>query len=312
MTSFVQKYRPKKLEQMVGQEKILEQLNKIEGKPSHLFFSGPPGVGKTTAAVAITRKCLGEKWKKSTMFMNASDERGIDVIRNNIKTFAKNKSFIGSFKIVILDEADNLTTDAQKALKGIIEDNERNCSFILTANEPSDVIDPIKDRCNQFYFKPIEDESTKKIIKIVCDNEKIQLPTELYDLLIKQSNGSMRKILYNLEGFSKLNREIISNDFNLLPENEINELIKYAFNGTEDGFFESRKIALQLIKDGVSVKHINNIIFNRIHNSKFSNLIKAKLFIKLQNTDQGISMGSTPEIQLIGFLSYIYTLFERK
>lgn len=293
---------------MVGQDEIVQQLDTFEGKPPHLFFCGPPGCGKTTAAMAMAHKSFGKEWKKNTLFQNASDERGIDVIRDKIKTFAKTRGVDSKYKIVILDESDNITRDGQLALKGIIEDNERNCSFILTANEESDVIPAIKDRCNQFFFKPIEDESTKELIKIICDNENIDLPKDLYDLLIQQSNGSMRRILYNLENFSKLNRTITKKDFNTLPINDINELIKNAFNGTSEGFIEARKIGMKMVKGGTSVKTINKIIFERIHKSKFSEPIKAKMFIYLQETDRNISTGAVPEAQLVGLLSNFFLL----
>ncbi|HDD05185.1 MAG TPA: replication factor C small subunit, partial [Candidatus Aenigmarchaeota archaeon] len=167
MEIWTEKYRPKTLDEVVGQEKVVEKLKafvRAKNLP-HLLFAGPAGTGKTTCALAIARELYGEEWRDNLLELNASDERGIDTIRTKVKEFARTKP-IGDFpfKIILLDEADALTRDAQQALRRTMENFSSTCRFILDCNFSSKIIEPIQSRCAIFRFKPLEKEAIQKYI----------------------------------------------------------------------------------------------------------------------------------------------------
>ena len=174
---WVEKYRPHKIADLIDQKEIvgsIQSLLKNQSEMPHLLFSGSAGVGKTTMALCLSHEILGEHWKDSTLELNASDERGINMVRNRVKTFSR---FAGldsgiPFKIIILDEADEMTADAQTALRRIIEDTAKFCRFILIANNVSKIIAPIQSRCAVFKFSTIPEKDMISHLKEIAKKEK--------------------------------------------------------------------------------------------------------------------------------------------
>jgi len=177
---WVEKYRPQNLSEIVNQKDVkgsLSGLMKNQSEMPHLLFSGSAGVGKTTTAICISREILGDVWKDYTLELNASDERGINMVRERVKKFSRFAG-LGSqipFKIIILDEADEMTSDAQTALRRIIEDTAKFCRFILIANNISKIIDPIQSRCAVFKFTRISENEIIEQLKIISQKEKIKV-----------------------------------------------------------------------------------------------------------------------------------------
>src|SRR3990170_6417113 len=194
---WVEKYRPAKLSSIVNQKEVigsLKSLLKNTSEMPHLMFSGSAGVGKTTAAICLAREILGDHWKNHTLELNASDERGINMVRDRVKKFAR---FSGldvkiPFKIIILDEADEMTSDAQTALRRIIEDTAKYCRFILIANNISKIIEPLQSRCAVFKFTRISEEDMINHLENIAKKEKVKTDKNGLRAIYSYSEGDLR------------------------------------------------------------------------------------------------------------------------
>ena len=212
---WVEKYRPKKLDDIVGQDDIMERLKayvKTKTVP-HMIFAGPAGVGKTTSVLALAREVFGEEtWKQNFHELNASDERGIGIVRGKIKDFARTAP-IGKtqFKIIFLDEADSLTTDAQAALRRTIEKYTHICRFILSVNYSSKIIEPIQSRCAVFRFRPIKSEDVKKYMRKIATKEKLEITSDGLETLIFISRGDLRKAINTLQVGASIGKQLQQN-----------------------------------------------------------------------------------------------------
>ena len=210
-TIWIEKYRPATLNDVVGQREIVERLKNYVGAQSlpHLLFTGTAGIGKTTSAVALAREFFGENWQVNFRELNASDERGIDVVRNQIKQFARTAP-IGNatFKILFLDEADALTNDAQSALRRTMENYAHTCRFILSCNYSSKIIDPIQSRCAIYRFKPLDREAITEELKRIAKNEGLTISEAAMDAIIYVAQGDMRKAINALQGAAIINADI--------------------------------------------------------------------------------------------------------
>jgi len=175
---WVEKYRPKSLDEVVGQEEIVERLQAYAktGNLPHLLFAGPAGTGKTTCAIALARDMFGENWRQNYFELNSSDERGIDTVRTKVKEIARLAPFGGTnFKIIFLDEADNLTADAQAALRRTMETYSKTSRFILSANYSSRLIEPIQSRTAVFRFRPLKPEAIAEYMGRIAKAEKLKI-----------------------------------------------------------------------------------------------------------------------------------------
>src|SRR6185312_14374670 len=206
---WVERYRPVKLEQVIDQKEIVNGLRNLIKNPyeiPHLLFAGPAGVGKTTAALCIARELLGEEWQRNTLELNASDERGIKMVRERVKEFAavmklatgnKDDMF---FRIIILDEADEMTSEAQTALRRIIEDSSKTTRFIIICNYLSQIIEPIQSRCVVYRFKRITAEDVEEYLKLLCKKEGVKYEEKAIASILESTQGDMRHSINVLQG----------------------------------------------------------------------------------------------------------------
>ena len=213
MTSSIwtEKYRPATFADIKGQKEIVEKIKAfVESKNMpHLLFSGPAGVGKTTLSLVIARELFGENWRENTLELNASDERGIDVVRVKVKDFARTKA-IGDvpFKLIYLDESDALTREAQQALRRTMENYTKTCRFILSCNYSSKILDPIQSRCAVFRFKPLSKEEIFAVIEKIAKEEELSLSLETKEALFEVCDGDVRRLENIMQSCAVLQKKI--------------------------------------------------------------------------------------------------------
>ena len=306
---WVEKYRPRKLDNVVGQEQIVSRLKIfVQNKTlPHLIFSGPAGVGKTTCAHALVRDLFGKNYAMDLVReLNASDERGIDVIRTTIKDFARQKTISGiPFKIMILDESDNMTSAAQQALRRTMESYSKNTRFILLCNYSSKIIEPIQSRCAVFRFSPLKDEDIIERLKYIANLEKIKLNPDALKAILYVSGGDMRKAINVLQAAMATSDSVDEDEVfrvtgKARPE-EIQKMIQLAINGK---FLSARKMLQELLlKYGLSGIDIVKQIHREIYNLDIKEIQKVILADKTGEINFRLIEGADENIQLSSLLA---------
>ena len=304
---WVEKYRPKKISEIVNQKEIMGSLGallKNQSEMPHLLFSGSAGVGKTSTAICISRDILGKHWQNYSLELNASDERGIGMVREKVKKFSR---FAGldteiPFKIIILDEADEMTSDAQTALRRIIEDTAKYCRFILIANNLSKIIEPIQSRCVVFKFTKISDKEILSQLKSIGKKEKIKADEKGLNAICDYTDGDLRhaiNILQAAASSGNVTESVVKSVVGLTKTKDVQDVLKLALDGK---ISDARDKMIELIKVyGMSesdfLKYINQAVFN----SKANNL--EGMLETIAKYDYRILVGANPEIQLSALLA---------
>lgn len=312
---WVEKYRPRVLNDIVNQKAIIKRLKQfvIDKSMPHLIFAGPAGTGKTTSALAMVRDLYGRKMSinNTHLELNASDARGIDVIRTYIKDFAKSKPPIEvPFKILILDEADNMTAPAQQALRRTMEKYTRNCRMILICNYSNKIIPPIQSRCVVFRFGALNNDDIKGRIKQIALQEKLTLLSNGLNALVDVSNGDCRRAINYLQSCGtvskKIDQEIVFRVAGEVPPDKIKLILQTAMEGQ---LSVSIKLLNDLIQDyGLSGRNIIKNIHKEIYNLDVSENLKIELSKLLAEFEYRLSQGASEEIQLQALLAKIVLL----
>ena len=312
---WVEKYRPNNLSEVVGNSQIIDSLKNISenGNLPNLILSGPPGTGKTTSIMALAHELLGENFKKATIELNASDDRGISVVRDKIKSFAIQKIPLppGRHKIIILDEADNMTSAAQGSMRVIISDYSSTTRFVLACNDSSKIIEPIQSRCSLLRFSKLKNEEIKsRLIKII-EIEKIEYDEEGLDALIDTCNGDMRYALNNLQstfvGYKKITKENVYKIVDI-PKPEI---IKNCIDFCSQGQFENAlQIIDDLLNDGYNFLEILQVINKQIQEKNLNDKIKFDILKNISVFKMRCLDGINGKIQVYSFMSKLFQYLE--
>ncbi|WGI16651.1 replication factor C small subunit [Methanonatronarchaeum sp. AMET-Sl] len=305
---WVEKYRPDGLEDIVGQDRVIDRLQSYvkTGNLPHLLFAGPPGVGKTASAVAIARQLFGDTWNRNFTELNASDERGIDVVRSKIKSFAKSSSIGGAdFKIIFLDEADSLTSDAQSALRRTMESFSDNCRFILSANYSSRIIEPIQSRTTVFRFSRVPGKAVKNRLKHIASEEDIQITNDALDALEHISNGDMRRAINALQSAASLSDKITENDIyqitSMARPEEVKELFLSAIN---KDFIDTRsRLEELMVERGLSGEDIIKQMHKSVFDLDIPDEKKVELIDLMGEAEYRMIEGADGRIQIEGVLA---------
>ncbi len=305
---WTEKYRPKTFSDMKGQKEIVEKVKAfVEQKNMpHLLFAGPAGVGKTTLALIIGRQLFGDNLRENMLELNASDERGIDVVRNKVKDFARTRA-IGDvpFKIIYLDECDALTREAQQALRRTMENYTQTCRFVLSCNYSSKIIDPIQSRCAIFRFRPLEKKELDKIIDLITKKEGLVLEDSVKDALFEVSNGDCRRmenILQSCTALSKkITKDLIYSMSSVAKPEELKKCLELAL---KNKFIEAREKLLDIMLN-YSLSGIDMIkqIQKEIWNLDVPGRAKVKLIDKCGEAEFRMTEGSDEYVQLEALLA---------
>jgi len=272
----------------------------------HCIFAGPPGTGKTTAALCLARDLYGAAYREHMMELNASDERGINVVRETVKTFARVRS-IGEipFKIMILDEADNMTSDAQQALRRTMERYTGTCRFILIANYSGKIIEPIQSRCAPFRFAYLPKEEQDRHLRQMAEKEKLTLLDDGLDAIFEVCSGDLRRAINTLQAAASLNKpidaKVVYSIAGRAHPADVRTMIETAMNGN---FLEARKQLRNMIqKYGVAGSDIIRQIHTEIFRGGMPEQWKIKLADIAGEIDYRLVEGADEEVQLSALLA---------
>lgn len=310
MTSeiWTEKYRPQNYEAFAGQEEIIKRVKALTNAMNipHLLFAGPAGTGKSTLALIVVKELFGNQWKDNYLELNASDERGINIVREKVKSFARTKA-LGDvpFKVIFLDEADALTTEAQQALRRTMENYASTCRFIMSCNYSSKIIDPIQSRCAVFRFKLLEKKDVMKVLNMIADEEKLEIDEDGMQSIYEGSEGDCRRSINLLQSTAavspKITQDLIDTILSESKPKDIKIILEYALAGDFKG--SKDKLLDVMLKESISGQDIIKQFQKEIWNLPIEPELKVVLTEKTGEAEFRIVEGSDPFVQLQALLA---------
>ncbi|BFU25229.1 replication factor C familiy, putative [Entamoeba histolytica HM-1:IMSS-B] len=308
---WVEKYRPSTTDGIFGHEYILESLKQFinANQIPHMLFYGPPGTGKTTTALAIVKQLCGTKFSALVLELNASDERGIDVVRDQIKSFASTRTlYTNCTKFIILDESDKLTKDAQNALRRTLEQFSANCRFIFICNEVHLITPAIQSRCAKMRFGPLSPDALTKIVENITMKEGMEIDEDAKKSIIEISKGDARSIINTLQALSMTCKQITNSTLytmvGLPTPAQIDDIISELLSSP---YLESFTVVDNLIKAGLSLNDIIIRVVPKLIEGKLISVLdktaRIQCLYQLSLIEQALSIGGNERTQTAAFVA---------
>ena len=312
---WIEKYRPRRLSQVIGQDHVVKRLEsyvKLKNLP-HLMFAGTAGTGKTSAAIALAHELFEGDWQSNFTELNASDERGIEVVRNKIKNFARTAPVSAPFKIIFLDEADSLTPDAQSALRRTMESYSMSCRFILSCNYSNKIIEPIQSRCAVYRFKPLDPSDIQAQLRYISKKERLTISDEALKAISYAVGGDLRRAINTLQSAASINKEIDQDTIYQMMATANPQAIEGLLSASIEGKLSSALSSLDLLltEQGLSGTEVVAQIHTALLDLNIPDLLKAQFINSVGETDFRLSEGANETIQLEALVAEFVLLSRR-
>ncbi|OLL26966.1 Replication factor C subunit 2 [Neolecta irregularis DAH-3] len=327
---WVEKYRPKNLSEISAQEHTINVLKRTLNSSNlpHMLFYGPPGTGKTSTILALAKELYGpEQMKSRVLELNASDERGISIVREKVKDFAKmavsnklgNEYPCPPFKIIILDEADSMTQDAQSALRRTMETYSKITRFCLICNYVTRIIEPLASRCSKFRFKPLDSENSLSRLSYIANEEHVGVGKDTLETLVRVSEGDLRKSITYLQSATKLQKamkgdmevDITSAEIidiaGVIPESVLRRLLEVCSKGK--GIVEAQTMVEEVVMESYSCGQLISQLHDKIiQSSDYTEFKKCRMIQELAETDKRLTDGADEHLQALDLISQFRTI----
>lgn len=302
---WVEKYRPKTIAEVQSQDEIISTLSKninVNNLP-HLLFYGNPGTGKTSTILALARDIFGSSMSERVLELNASDERGIDIIRDKVKNFASRSinTEKAPFKLIILDEADSMTNDAQSALRRIIEKYTHVTRFCLICNYVSRIIEPLASRCVKYRFTPLPEIGVLNRLQLIAEKEDVDVSDDVLNTIIEISKGDLRRAITLLQTASSFNDQHVNSEIILDISGSINQsFIDKIWLKLKNNSENFKECSREIINEGFSVSLVLDSLYKKIlTDTDLNDLQKSQMIILLGIADKNLKNSSDEELQLM-------------